>query len=112
VIDLFDHPGIDKIGWDAAVAVKGEAGNAEVDVGREDDLDQGIRGGTVGDSRGIRSVAEWLDTVGREGSGGKNGGPGKGWEKEQPAITAENGDHAIKITFMKMGGSYVLVNSS
>jgi DnaJ-class molecular chaperone len=90
VIDLFDHPGIDAIGWDAAVAVKGEAGNAKMDVGGEDDLDEGVHGGNRG----------------------QNGGPGKGWKKEQAAKTGEDVDHAIKITFMRMGSGYVLVNSS
>jgi hypothetical protein len=128
VIDFFDHAGIDAIGWDAAVAVKGKAGNAKMDVGGEDDLDEGIGGGKSGDWWGIgtgddsdwwgigggaRGDVDGLDAVCRErGSGGENGAPGKGWKKEQAAITGEDGDHAIKITFMKMGGGYVLVNSS
>jgi hypothetical protein len=106
VIDLFDHPGVDAIGWDAAVAVKGKAGNAKMDVRGEDDLDEGIYGWPAGWWGIGKSDGGW------DLCGWRRGGPGKGRKKEQQAITGEDGDHAIKITFMTMGSGYVLVNSS
>ena len=84
-----------------------------MDVGGEDDLDEGVGRGTSGDCRGKCGVVDGLDAVDRKKrSWGENGRPGKGWNKEQAAETGEDLDHAIKVTFMGMGNGYVLVNSS